>query len=92
MPTEPLRLAAAVVELEGPKHIAEIVGRIENAAHSVHVSALWGEVPPTFFDMVDGNPAPDEYRNDHLGLLNAVNAFTEAARAHLNDGRTPGRR
>ncbi|MFB7188656.1 hypothetical protein ACFCZT_25820 [Streptomyces sp. NPDC056230] len=89
VPIEPLRLAAAVVELEGPEQIAAIAGRIENAAHSVHVRALWGEAPHTFFDILDGNPAPDDDHNHHLDLLNAVHAFTEAARAHLNDSQTP---
>jgi hypothetical protein len=42
--------------------------------------------------MPDGDPAPDEYRTHHLDLLNAVHAFTEAARAHLNDDATPRRR
>lgn len=92
VPTEPLRLASAVVQLEGPEHIAELAYRIENAAHSVHVRALWGEAPQTFFDILDGNPAPTEHRNEHLDLLKAVTAFTEAARAHLNDSRATGQR
>ncbi|MEJ8649654.1 hypothetical protein WKI65_16560 [Streptomyces sp. MS1.AVA.3] len=90
VPTEPLRHATAVVELEGPKHIAEIVQRIENSAHSVHVSALWGEAPDTFFDVLDRRPLREQH-NSHLDLVNAVYAFTEAARSHLNDGNAPPR-
>ena len=87
-----MRLAAAVVELEGPEHIATLAQRIENAAHTVHVRARWGEAPHTYFDILDGNPRPENDRNDHLDLLKAVDAFTEAARAHLNDSKRPRRR
>lgn len=85
---EPLRLAAAVVHLEGPEHIAEIAHRIENHAHSVHVSALRGEIPNTMFDMLEGRPQSERH-NHNMDLINAIYAFTEAARAHLNDDKRP---
>ncbi|MGV9250631.1 hypothetical protein [Streptomyces sp. NPDC003697] len=87
--TEPLKLATAVVQLEGPEHIAAIAQEIENHAHNVRFDALHGEAPYTLFDMLDGDPAPtNEGRNTHLDLLNAIHTFTTAARSHLNDDGT----
>ncbi|MBC3989480.1 hypothetical protein H8N00_11465 [Streptomyces sp. AC563] len=86
MSTELVRLAQAVVQLEGPEHIAEIAQRIENYVHNVHVAALYGEAHDTLFDMVDGRP-PRGHHNHSLDLLNEISAFTEVARAHLNDGK-----
>lgn len=92
VPTEPLKLAAAVVQLEGPENIAAIAREIENHAHNVHVDALYGEAPYTLFDALDGRPAPTgEGRNTHLDLLTAINNFTDAARSHLNGSKTARR-
>ncbi|MEU1617782.1 hypothetical protein ABZ479_10805 [Streptomyces sp. NPDC005722] len=88
--TEPLRLAAAVVNLEGPEHISEIAQLIENHAHNVYVGALRGEIPDTIFDVIEGRPLHGHH-NAHLDLVNEISAFTVAARSHLNDSTKPRR-
>ncbi|MET9185222.1 hypothetical protein [Streptomyces tendae] len=85
-PTEQLKLAAAVIQLEGPEDLAAIARQIENHAHTIQFDARYGEAPYTLFDMLAGRPAPaDSGHNTHLELLNAIQQFTETARSHLND-------
>ncbi|MBT2404424.1 MULTISPECIES: hypothetical protein [unclassified Streptomyces] len=63
---------------------------MESYAHNVHVNALRGEAPYTLFDALEGRPLRERH-NHELDLLNATRAFTEAARAHLNDDKKPSR-
>ncbi|MEU9426244.1 hypothetical protein AB0D87_25960 [Streptomyces sp. NPDC048342] len=84
VPVEPLRAAASVVFLEGPEHIAELAGTIVNRADQVRSHARAGNGPGGVLDelMAGRQPeVPAAYR-----LIQAIDAFTDAARSHLNGG------
>ncbi|MFD0072143.1 hypothetical protein ACFVIY_06850 [Streptomyces sp. NPDC127166] len=88
VPVEPVRAAASVVLLEGPDHIAELAKNIELIAQQVRSDARAGRGGPA-----EALSALAEERDWQVparyNLIKAVEAFTAAARGHLNGGDLP---
>ena len=84
VPVETVRAAAAVVSLEGPKHIADLA---EAVAFRVDQTRRQ-PVGTSLLDLIDrGEPLPST-PPARSQLLDAIDEFTKAARSHLN-GVTP---
>ncbi|MFF0291933.1 hypothetical protein [Streptomyces sp. NPDC005262] len=82
---EQLTVAGAVVDLEGPEHIAVLAGEVTRAASYVEAAAVHhGLVVPSDAGYDEER---DEVDGTHRVLRRAIHAFTPAARKYLNDGR-----
>ncbi len=80
-----LTATAAVVDLEGPKHITVLSQELTRAAREVEEAAMTrGLLRPsdTGYD-----PQRHTLRGSHQILQEAIHAFTSVARQHLNSGR-----
>jgi hypothetical protein len=80
--TDPVRAAASVVLLEGPEHVAELAETIAVRADQVRSEARTSDGPGGVLEaLMEGRTpeVPAQYR-----LLKAIDAFIDAARAHLN--------
>ncbi|MFF6980275.1 hypothetical protein ACFZAV_21735 [Streptomyces sp. NPDC008343] len=79
---DPLQRTLPVVLLEGPEHIAERAQEASIAAHMLRSSAPQYVHPRTASDA----RAVQRAREEHARLVDAINAFTIAARDYLNGG------
>ncbi|NUK32250.1 hypothetical protein HRW12_00360 [Streptomyces lunaelactis] len=88
---DPVRAAAAVVSLEGPERIAALAEDVVRQASQVRLDAREGNGPGAgwWSALLDGRQ-PDPEPPAHLRLTNAINAFTMAARSHLNGSKASG--
>ncbi|MYV47891.1 hypothetical protein [Streptomyces sp. SID2888] len=87
--TDPVRAAASVVLLEGPEHVAELADMIANRADQVRSDARHSDGPGGVLEaLMEGRTpeVPAQYR-----LIQAIDAFIDAARTHLN-GDSPASR
>ncbi|MEV6197559.1 hypothetical protein AB0M19_34795 [Streptomyces sp. NPDC051920] len=84
VPLDSLRAAAAVVFLEGPKRIAGLAQDIVHNAESVRSDARAGNGPGGVLHALRQGRAADLDPPAHYRLIQAVDAFTSAARDHLN--------
>ncbi|MDJ0340445.1 hypothetical protein [Streptomyces sp. PH10-H1] len=84
VPVAPVRAAASVVFLEGPERIAELAQSVVHHTDLVRGDARSGNGPGGVLTaLAEGRQpvVPARYR-----MLQAVDAFTVAARSHLNGG------
>jgi hypothetical protein len=84
VPVEPVRAAASVVLLEGPEHIAELAATIVIRAEQVQSHARAGNGPGGVLNALMEGRQPETPAAARL--IQAIDAFTDAARAHLNGG------
>ncbi|MGW1616540.1 hypothetical protein ACWCQZ_45335 [Streptomyces sp. NPDC002285] len=78
---DPMQRTLPVVLLEGPKHIAERAQEASIAAHMLRSSA------PQYVRLrtASNAQAVQREREEHARLVDAIEAFTIAARDYLND-------
>ncbi|RST17436.1 hypothetical protein E2C00_32835 [Streptomyces sp. WAC05374] len=83
---KPLQDAFIVVELEGPRRVAELAGQVVSYAHSTLI--VIGSVQVMGFRLYvtddDESVRFPDLRSAHAALVAAVQAFMTAARDHLN--------
>lgn len=78
---DPLQRTLPVVLLEGPKHIAELAQEASLAAHMLRSGA-----PQYVHRRTASDPqAVQRAREEHARLVDAIDAFTIAARDYLNE-------
>ncbi|MFI2260095.1 hypothetical protein OHU45_18775 [Streptomyces tubercidicus] len=84
VPIKPLYGAAAAVSLEGPDQVAVLANDVIQYADQVREEAKDGNRPGSAFRALLEGRQPDAGLPAHLRMTQAIDAFTAAARSHLN--------
>ncbi|GAA1311218.1 MULTISPECIES: hypothetical protein [Streptomyces] len=85
VPLEPVRSAAAVIDLEGPKEVADLAQRAKDHARN----AGREPVGPNFLERLNRGLELPSGTPSRLLMLKAIDEFTAAARDHLNGEKSP---